>query len=81
MNTTTRISINSSVIINELKRKTGKSKVQIIDEALESYRYHEKMRILKEQYECLRVDEKAWEKELEDRRELDGTLMDGLENE
>ncbi len=78
---TARISRQSDAIIQELISQTGKTKVEIIEEALESYRYHERMRILNEQYERLRSDEKAWEQELRERKELEGTLWDGLENE
>lgn len=59
---------------------TGKTKVEIINEALESHRYQERMQILNEQYERLRSDKKAWKEELQERKELDGILMDGLEN-
>ena len=78
---TARISQNSDAIIQEIVSKTGKTKIEIIDEALESYRYHERMRVLNEQYESLRSDEKAWGEELKERQELDGTLIDGLDNE
>jgi hypothetical protein len=37
------------------------------------------MRILNEEYERLRSDEKKWKQELDERQELDGTLADGLE--
>ena len=78
---TARISQNSDLIIQDLVLKTGKTKIEIINEALESYRYQERMRMLNEQYERLRSDKKAWEQELTEREELEGTLMDGLENE
>lgn len=78
---TARISQNSDSIIQELVIQTGKTKVEIIDEALECYRYHERMRLLNEQYERLRADKRAWKRELKERQELDGTLMDGLEDE
>lgn len=78
---TARISQNSDAIIQELVLKTGKTKVEIIEEALESYRYYERMRTLSEQYERLRSDKKAWEQELKERQELDGTLLDGLDDE
>lgn len=54
--------------------------MEIINEALESHRYQERMQILNEQYERLRSDKKAWKEELQERKELDGILMDGLEN-
>jgi ABC-type phosphate transport system auxiliary subunit len=78
---TARISPMSEAIIHELVDKTGKSKIEIIEKALECYRFQERMRLFNESYERLKTDKKAWKKELEDRQELEGTLMDGLENE
>lgn len=78
---TARISTNSDAIIHELVNKTGKSKIEIIEEALEAYRFKERMRLFNESYERLKANKKAWKKELEDREELEGTLMDGLEDE
>jgi hypothetical protein len=78
---TARISNYSNEIIKDFITITGKTKVEIIEEALELYRYHEKMRILNEQFENLRCDKKAWKQELKERKELDGTLLDGLEDE
>ncbi len=76
---TARISPVSDHIIEELVSTTGKSKVDIIEEALKSYRFHERMRLLNEEYERLQKDKKAWAEELEERKELEGTLLDGLE--
>lgn len=76
---TARISQQSDTIIREIVSRTGKTKVEIIEEALEFYRYHERMRILKKQYESLQSDQKAWEQEMKERKELEGTLRDGLE--
>lgn len=78
---TARISTNSDAIIQELIIKTKKTKIEIIDEALELYRYHERMRILNEQYETLRSDQNAWAQELKEREEWEGTLMDGFTDE
>ncbi len=78
---TARISVNSDAILQELITKTGKTKIEIIDEALENYRYHERMRILNNEYERLQANKGLWEQELKERQELDGTLMDGLEDE
>jgi predicted DNA-binding protein len=79
MGSTVRISSRSDQIIDELVEETGKSKIVIIDEALECYRFKERMRLLDEQYEKLRSDPNAWKQEEEERKELDGTLNDGLE--
>ena len=78
---TARISVNSDAILQELIAKTGKTKIEIIEEALETYRYNERMRILNVEYERLRANKDLWEQELKERKELDGTLMDGLEDE
>ncbi|MFI5343342.1 MAG: hypothetical protein ACHQUC_03880 [Chlamydiales bacterium] len=78
---TARISANSDAIIHELLSKTNKTKIEIIEEALELYRYHERMRMLNEQYETLRSDKEAWEQELKEREEWEGTLMDGMTDE
>jgi len=76
---TARISGESDHILQELTAKTGKSKIEIIDEALKSYRFHERMRRLNEEYERLRSHKKVWNQELKERKELEGTLLDGLE--
>lgn len=74
-----RMSSASYAIIEEIAATTGKSKIEILDRALEAYNFQEKMRILNEEYERLRSDEKKWKQELDERQELDGTLADGLE--
>lgn len=78
---TARISPMSDAIIHELANKTGKSKIVIIEEALESYRFRERMRLFNESYENLQADKKKWAEELKERNELEGTLMDGLSDE
>lgn len=78
---TARISPASDAIIHELVAKTGKSKIVIIEEALESYRFRERMRLFNESYERLRANKKMWASELKEREELEGTLNDGLEDE
>ena len=81
MASTARISPESEAIIQEMAARTGKSKIEIIHEALEYYRFAERMRLFNESYEKLKSDEKAWQKELEERKDLEGTLMDGHEDE
>ena len=68
---TARISPMSDAIIHELVIKTGKSKIVIIEEALESYRFRERMRLFNESYQRLKTDKKAWANELKDREELE----------
>lgn len=76
---TARISQTSDHIIEELVNVTGKAKIYIIEEALKYYRFHERMKLLNNEYEQLRSDKQAWEAELEERKELEGTLLDGLD--
>lgn len=77
---TARISPISDHIIEELVNTTGKSKIIIIEEALKSYRFHERMKLLDEAYIKLQSNKKAWNKELEERNQFEGTLLDGLED-
>jgi len=79
MASTARISPTSDQILEELVDQTGKTKIEILEEALKSFRFHERMRILCEEYERLQSDEKEWAEELKERKELEGTLLDGLE--
>lgn len=78
---TARISSISEAIIDELASKTGKPKIVIIEEALESYRFLERMRLFNESYAKLKADKKAWAQELADQEILEGTLQDGFEDE
>lgn len=80
MAATARISVMSDLIIQELANTTGKSKIEIIEEALKSYRFHERMKLLNEEYFHLQSNEELWKKELEERKLLEGTILDGLED-
>lgn len=77
MGSTVRIPSTTNQIIEEIVHK--KSKVDLIEEALKSYCFHERKRLLHNEYEKLRSDKKAWVDELKERKELEGTLLDGLE--
>ena len=45
---------------------------------LETYRRDERMQLLNVGFDRLRSNEDAWNEELKDREELEGTLNDGL---
>ncbi len=81
MASTIRVSSRGQLIIEDIVKMTKKQKVEILEEALEDYRFRERMRILSEDFDRLRSNEEAWQQELEERRELDGTIGDGLEDE
>jgi DNA repair exonuclease SbcCD ATPase subunit len=76
---TARISPISNAIILELVSSTGKTKTEIIEKALKTYRYQERMRLLNESYAELKLNKKNWENELKERDDLDGTAADGLD--
>ena len=76
---TARISNRSDLIIQEMVSLTGYSKVEVIEHALETYRRHERIRLMNEAYQNLQSEKSAWEEELKDRKELEGTIADGLE--
>lgn len=78
---TARISSRSDSIIKEMISLTGYSKIEVIEHALETYRRSERMRLMNEAYKNLQADESAWEEELREREELEGTVADGLEGE
>ena len=78
---TARISRRSDSIIEEMVLLTGRSKVEVIELALEIYRRNERMHLLNESYQQMRSDKTAWDEELQERHELEGTLGDGLEEE
>lgn len=78
---TARISIKSDCIIQELSQLNKKSKIEIIESALENYRHVERMRLLNESYQVFLEDKDAWREEEEERVELEGTLGDGLEED
>lgn len=78
---TARISPESDDIIQEMVLQTGKTKIEIIHEALECYRVKERMRLFNESYQRLKSTKKAWKQELEEREILEGTLMDGFDEQ
>lgn len=81
MASTVRVSSRGQLILEDIVKMTKKQKIEILEEALEAYRFRERMRILSEDFDRLRSNEEAWQQELEERRELDGTIGDGLEDE
>lgn len=75
-----RILAKRDAIIQEMVSITGKPKIEIREEALEPYCYQERMRLFNEGYNKLKSDKRAWQRELKERKELEGTLEDGLED-
>jgi hypothetical protein len=78
---TARISNRSDAIITEMASLTGQTKVEVIELALETYRREQKMQLFNEGYRKLRSDKEAWNEELKERKEWEGTIGDGIEEE
>ena len=75
-----RISPKSKAALRELARRAGKPMQTILDEAIDQYSRDKFLDEVNAAYARLRADPKAWKEELAERKEWDGTLMDGLEN-
>ena len=79
--TTAKISPTSARILERLQRRYHKPKTVLIDLALKKYEDQILLEEINEGYARLKADKKAWEEELKERQELEGTVEDGLENE
>lgn len=79
--TTAKISPNTARILERLQRRYHKPKTVLIDLALKKYEDQILLEEINEGYARLKADKKAWEDELKERQELEGTVGDGLENE
>lgn len=53
----------------------------ILDRAIEEYRRRQFLEGLRADFAALRRDPKAWQEELNERKEWDSTLGDGLEGQ
>lgn len=76
---TVRISEKSHSTLRELSAKYGEPMQSVLDKALEKYRREKFFEELNAAYLVIRADPEAWQAELDERRLLEGTLMDGLD--
>ena len=65
----------------DLAEREGKSMQTVLDDAIEHYRRDKFLDEVNAAYARLRADPEAWKEELDERLVVEGTLMDGLENE
>jgi len=80
MNTTTvRISKRSQLILKEIAERQGSSIQFVLEQAIEIYRRQRLFEEADAAYAALWSDPKKAEAEREERRLLEGTLMDGLD--
>lgn len=76
-----RISAKSKAVLRDLAKREGKPMQSVLDQAIECYRRDKFLDEANEAYAWLRADPKAWKEELGERKDWDGTLRDGLEDE
>lgn len=79
--TTAKINSATAKRLDRLQRLYHKPKTVLIDIALKKYEDQILLEGINEGYARLNADKKAWEEELKEREELEGTLEDGLEDE
>lgn len=75
--TTVRISESYQKTLRELALCDGKSMQAIVEQAIESYRRQRFLEGLSKDFEKLQNDTKAWQAELQERKEWDITMSDG----
>lgn len=78
---TAKISPATARILERLQHRYHKPKTVLIDLALKKYEEQILLEEINEGYARLKADKKAWEEELKERQELEGTIGDGLEDE
>jgi predicted transcriptional regulator len=78
--TTVRVTEETHETLRKLAAATGEPLQRVLERAVENYRRERFFAELDAAYERLQADPVAWEEELAERRELEGTLADGLDD-
>ena len=76
--TTVRVTGHTHEMLREVAAATGESLQQVLETAVERYRRELLFADLHAAFARLATDQAAWQEELDERAELDGTLADGL---
>lgn len=76
---TARMTKRADDLATKLSYTTGKDKAHVIELALEKLYHEERMRLFNEAYSNVKSNGKLWKIEEGERSELEGTLLDGLE--
>ena len=79
--TTVRISSKAHEQLKQMAAEDGVSLTVELDQIIEAQRRQRFLEDLATDYAALREEETAWQDALAEQRELEGTLMDGLEND
>ena len=78
--TTVRVSEHTHEQLRKLAASTGEPLQKVLERAVENYRRQQFYAEFNAAFERLRADPVAWEEELAERAELEGTLADGLDD-
>ena len=78
---TAKISELTHVALKQLSEQTGKPMQVVLDEAVEVYRREKFFEELNSKVLAVKANPQAWKEELAERKLLEGTLSDGLDDE
>lgn len=76
---TVRITPTAHRVLKQLASDAGESMPVVLDQAIEAYRRQKFLEGLANDFAALRDDPEEWQDELDERREWEATLADGLE--
>jgi len=79
--TTVRIPRETYEQLREMAAQLGQPMTTVMDEAIKEYKRELFFRQVEDDYRRLQGDPVAWQEYLADKEELDGSLMDDLEDE
>ncbi len=79
--TTIRVSKKTQRALKKLAGKQGMTMEEVIDSMLERLRREEFLEEVNRGFESLKKNPRAWKQELKERRLMESTLLDDLENE
>lgn len=78
---TARVSEKARRMLRELAKATGRTMQEVLEEAIDAYRRHVFLEQCNAAFAALRSDPEAWEEEMQERREWEGTLADDLDGD
>lgn len=81
MAVTAKISKPTHQALKQMAEKTGKPMQLVLDEAVEHYRREKFFEELNHQVAAVKANPRAWAEELEERKLLEGSLSDDLDDE
>jgi predicted DNA-binding protein len=76
-----RVSQKTDAILDALAKKTQRSKMEIVDKAIELYRRKLFMDEVNQAYDKLKSNPVNWQDELKERELFENTLLDDIEGE